>query len=81
MFSIALLKHIYVINRLKQTINIYLSIVNQWSHDWEDIQKGKFHVEMTNTTPRGSDTISADDGYVVIDVLTWKDIEYFSNNR
>lgn len=26
---------------------------------------------MTNTTPRGSDTISADDGKVVIEVLTW----------
>lgn len=36
------------------------------------IQNGKFHVEMTKTTPRGSDTISADDGYVVIDVGTFK---------
>lgn len=37
---------------------------------YSHIQKGKFHVEMTNTTPRGSDTISADDGYVEIEVLT-----------
>lgn len=27
---------------------------------------------MTSTTPKGSDTISADDGYVVSEVLTWK---------
>lgn len=34
------------------------------------IQKGKFQVEITNTTPSGSETISADDGYVVIEVFT-----------
>lgn len=27
---------------------------------------------MTSTTPRGSDTISAEEGYVVIEVFAWK---------
>lgn len=51
-------------------------VVNQCQIAWNQIlyyvQKGKFHVEMTKTTPNGSDTISADDGYVVSEVLTWK---------
>jgi len=34
------------------------------------IHIGKFHVDMINTTPSGSDTISADDGNAVIEVLT-----------
>ena len=34
-----------------------------------NIQIGKFHAEMTNTTPSGSGTISAEDGKVVIEVL------------
>ncbi len=54
---------------------------NQLNIAWNQIlfyiQKGKFHVEMTNTTPKGSDTISADDGYVVSEVLTWKNVENF----
>ena len=31
-------------------------------HHKNNIQKGKFQVDMTKTTPRGSETISADDG-------------------
>lgn len=45
-------------------------------HQVLNIHKGKFHAPMINTTPNGSDTISADEGKVVIEVLTcneWKD--------
>ena len=38
-----------------------------------DIQKGQFHAEMTNTTPSGSDTISAEEGKVVNEVLTYRE--------
>jgi len=41
-----------------------------WKGNIFYIQKGKFHVEMTSTTPSGSGTISTDDGYIVIEVFT-----------
>lgn len=34
------------------------------------VRKGKFHAEMIKTTPRGSETISAEDGYVVMEAET-----------
>lgn len=42
-------------------------IVTKWILD---LQNGKFHAEMTSTTPKGSGTIFADDGKVVIEVGT-----------